>query len=156
MRITAQLRKFVQVGKGGGKISEKASSAGTAPIPRSATSSSVFVQAPQVYHRTAQVWVREEKSRSQKRRGQGQKTRRQANTMGQDKRHEPKASDSPRASHCSTASSVGRRKENAGCDESRLRHQRRRGEGSGTRSGSFRGGAALSQERRSRKRRRNA
>src|SRR5215469_7388698 len=48
-------------------------------------------------------------------------------------------------SHCSTASRVRRRNKNAG-EESRLRHQRRRVEESGTRFGSFSVGAELSQE----------
>jgi len=86
----------------------------------------------------------------------GQKTRRNGNTVCQDKGKEPHSSRSPRISHCPTTSRAGRRKENAGREQSRLWQQRRRVEGSGTRSGSLRGGAALSQEQCSRKYRRSA
>jgi hypothetical protein len=61
-----------------------------------------------------------------------------------------------RFSHCPTTSKAGRKKENAGREESRLWNQRRRVEGSGTRSGSLRSGTVLSQEPWSRKYRRNA
>jgi len=61
-----------------------------------------------------------------------------------------------RVSHGAMVSRAGRRKENAGREESKLWNQRRRVEGSGTRSGSWRCGTALSQEPCSRKYRRNA
>ena len=95
----------------------------------------------------------QEKSRPQRR--SGQKTWRKGNMVRQDKRMGPHSSCSPRSSHCSTVSRVRRRDENAGHDESRLRHHRRRVEESGRRSGSFRGGAALSQLQCSTKRRRS-
>lgn len=53
-------------------------------------------------------------------------------------RKEPKACCSPRASHCATVWSMGRRKEKAGREESSSWNQRRRVEGSGTRLGSLR------------------
>src|SRR6266566_4673069 len=68
----------------------------------------------------------------------------------------PHWSCSPRASQSAIARSVGRKKEKAGCEESRLRNQRWRVEGSGTRSGSLRDGAAFSNDLCSRKYRRSA
>src|SRR5437588_6857931 len=63
--------------------------------------------------------------------------------------------NSPHSSHCVTVLTARRRKEKAGCEASKLWHQRRRVEGAGTRSGSLSGGAASSQERPSTKRRRS-
>jgi hypothetical protein len=95
------------------------------------------------------------KSRCSQRRS-GQKTWRNGNRVRQDKRKEPHSTGSLRVSHCPMTSRAGRRKENAGREESRLRNQRRRVEGSGTRSGSLRCGTAVSQEPGSRKYRRSA
>jgi hypothetical protein len=53
---------------------------------------------------------------------------------------------SPRARNRAAAVSVVRRNENEGCEQSRLRNQRRRVEGSATRSGSVTVGAADSRE----------
>jgi hypothetical protein len=55
--------------------------------------------------------------------------------VGQARCNEPKACCSPRASHCAAVCSMGRRKEKAGREESRLWNQRRRVEGSGRRLG---------------------
>src|SRR5260370_34902279 len=52
---------------------------------------------------------------------------------------------SPHANQSAMVCKADRRKKKAG-EESRLRNQRRRVEGSGTRSGSLRGGAALSRD----------
>jgi hypothetical protein len=76
--------------------------------------------------------------------------------VGQERHNEPKACCSPRVSHFATVRSMGRRKEKAGREESKWWNQRRRVEGSGTRLGSLRDGATLSQERCSMKRRRSA
>ena len=86
---------------------------------------------------------------SQRRRGQ--RSCRKGKRVGQDKRKESHWSCSPRASQSAMTRRVRRKKEKAGCEESRLRNQRRRVEGSGMRSGSLRGGAAFSSDLCSRK-----
>ena len=58
---------------------------------------------------------------------------------------------SPRAMNRTAAVSVLRKNENEGCEQSRLRNQRRRVEGSARRSGSVTAGAADSREQRSTK-----
>ena len=91
---------------------------------------------------------------SQRRRGQ--KICRKGKRVGQDKRKESHWSCSPRASQSAMTRRVRRKKEKAGCEESRLRNQRRRVEGSGMRSGSLKGGAAFSSDLCSRKYSRSA
>jgi len=99
-------------------------------------------------------WVQEKIPCPQRR--NGQKTCRNGNSVGQDKRKEPHSSCSPPANHWLTACMAGHRKEKGGNEESRLRNQRRRIEGSGMRSGSLIDGAARSQESCSTKYRRSA
>ncbi len=89
-------------------------------------------------------------------RRRGQKIWRKGTRVGQDKHKRPHWICSPRASHSAIARSVGRKKEKAGREESRLRNQRRRVEGSGVRSGFLRDGAAFSNDRCARKYRRSA
>src|SRR6267143_1277932 len=91
---------------------------------------------------------------SQRRRGQ--KIWRKGNRVGQGKRKGPHCSCSPRASQSAIARRAGRKKEKAGCEESRIRNQRRRVEGSVVRSGFLRKGAAFSNDLCSRKYRRSA
>lgn len=62
----------------------------------------------------------------------------------------------PCPSHWAKLARARRRKERAGWEESNPRDQRRRVEGSGTRSGLFSAGTAFSQEQCSTKRRRKA
>jgi hypothetical protein len=90
---------------------------------------------------------------SQRRRGQ--RSCRKGKRVGQDKRKESHWSCSPHTSQSAMVRKAGRRKEKAG-EESSLRNQRRRVEGSGMRSGSLRGGAAFSSDLRSRKYSRSA
>ena len=66
--------------------------------------------------------------------------------LGQDKVKASCQIVSPRARNRAAAVNVLRRNENEGCEESRLRNQRRRVEGSATRSGSATVGAADSRE----------
>jgi len=88
-------------------------------------------------------------------RRRGQRSWRKGNRVGQDKRKGAPWNCSPRVNQSAMVRKAGRRKEKAG-EESRLRNQRLRVEGSGTRFGSLSGGAALSSDLRSRKYRRSA
>ncbi|PYU37200.1 MAG: hypothetical protein DMG54_34455 [Acidobacteria bacterium] len=90
---------------------------------------------------------------SQRRRGQ--KIWRKGNRVGQDKDKGAYGRCSPHANQSAMVRKADRRKKKAG-EESRLRNQRRTVEGSVTRSGSLRGGAALSMDLCSRKYRRRA
>ena len=85
----------------------------------------------------------------------GQKIWRKGNRVGQDKHKVPHGSCSPRASQSAIARRVGAQEGKAGCEESRLRNQRRRVEGSGVRSGSWRDGVVFSNDLGSRKYRRS-
>src|SRR6516165_1232391 len=85
----------------------------------------------------------------------GQRRWKTGKRVGPERRRGAPWNCSPRVNQSAMGRKAGRRQEQAG-EESRLRNQRLRVEGSGTRFGSLSGGAALSSDLRSRKYRRSA